>query len=133
MWIILFVIFDFFFSLFFFFFFYFFFFFFFSSRRRHTRLVSDWSSDVCFRSLLLDTALAILHRLEEGRPAEPPEQREQDPEDHDGPEDQPRVDGEGRELPFLDQQQRQHLERSEERRVGKECRSGWSPYHKRRR
>src|SRR5437016_8277307 len=24
------------------------FFFFFSSRRRHTRLVSDWSSDVCF-------------------------------------------------------------------------------------
>src|SRR5262249_52353873 len=25
----------------------FFFFFFFSSRRRHTRLVSDWSSDVC--------------------------------------------------------------------------------------
>src|SRR5258706_9085291 len=25
-------------------------FFFFSSRRRHTRLVSDWSSDVCFRS-----------------------------------------------------------------------------------
>src|SRR5437016_9586363 len=26
---------------------FFFFFFFFSSRRRHTRLVSDWSSDVC--------------------------------------------------------------------------------------
>src|SRR5262249_31572710 len=26
---------------------YFFLFFFFSSRRRHTRLVSDWSSDVC--------------------------------------------------------------------------------------
>src|SRR5574341_2354823 len=25
-------------------------FFFFSSRRRHTRLVGDWSSDVCFRS-----------------------------------------------------------------------------------
>src|SRR6184192_3226126 len=64
--------------------------------------------------LLLDTALAILHRLEEGRPAEPPEQREQDPEDHDGPEDQPRVDGEGRELPFLDQQQRQHLEQLEQ-------------------
>ena len=29
----------------------FFFFFFFSSRRRHTRLVSDWSSDVCSSDL----------------------------------------------------------------------------------
>src|ERR1019366_9834707 len=28
-------------------------FFFFSSRRRHTRLVSDWSSDVCSSDLLL--------------------------------------------------------------------------------
>ena len=27
------------------------FFFFFSSRRRHTRLVSDWSSDVCSSDL----------------------------------------------------------------------------------
>ena len=27
-------------------------FFFFSSRRRHTRLVSDWSSDVCSSDLL---------------------------------------------------------------------------------
>src|ERR1019366_3769794 len=32
-------------------FFVFFFFFFFSSRRRHTRLVSDWSSDVCSSDL----------------------------------------------------------------------------------
>src|SRR5437016_7245639 len=30
------------------------FFFFFSSRRRHTRLVSDWSSDVCSSDLGLD-------------------------------------------------------------------------------
>src|SRR5215213_10055662 len=30
---------------------YFMFFFFFSSRRRHTRLVSDWSSDVCSSDL----------------------------------------------------------------------------------
>ena len=37
--------------LFFFFFFLFFSFFFFSSRRRHTRLVSDWSSDVCSSNL----------------------------------------------------------------------------------
>src|SRR5215213_8611473 len=51
-----FVSFFFFFFLFFFFFFFFFilfffFFFFFSSRRRHTRLVSDWSSDVCSSDL----------------------------------------------------------------------------------
>ena len=34
-----------------FFFFYLFIVFFFSSRRRHTRLVSDWSSDVCSSDL----------------------------------------------------------------------------------
>src|ERR1019366_9422319 len=33
------------------FYFFVFFFFFFSSRRRHTRLVSDWSSDVCSSDL----------------------------------------------------------------------------------
>src|SRR5437016_10954773 len=41
---------------------YFFFFFFFSSRRRHTRLVSDWSSDVCSSDLsaLMPAASAAL-------------------------------------------------------------------------
>src|SRR6476619_6262902 len=34
-------------------------FFFFSSRRRHTRLVSDWSSDVCSSDLLDGAALDI--------------------------------------------------------------------------
>src|ERR1019366_9906710 len=34
-------------------------FFFFSSRRRHTRLVSDWSSDVCSSDLGFICALAI--------------------------------------------------------------------------
>src|SRR5574341_1947746 len=38
-------------------FFFFFFFFFFSSRRRHTRLVGDWSSDVCSSDLSLVSAL----------------------------------------------------------------------------
>src|SRR5262249_58187569 len=33
-------------------------FFFFSSRRRHTRLVSDWSSDVCSSDLFVMTATA---------------------------------------------------------------------------
>src|SRR5437016_8237732 len=35
------------------------FFFFFSSRRRHTRLVSDWSSDVCSSDLEAKNALTI--------------------------------------------------------------------------
>src|SRR5437016_8405924 len=39
-----------------FFIFFFFFFFFFSSRRRQTRLVSDWSSDVCSSDLQLMSA-----------------------------------------------------------------------------
>src|SRR5215213_7698255 len=34
-------------------------FFFFSSRRRHTRLVSDWSSDVCSSDLLLHPLDAV--------------------------------------------------------------------------
>src|SRR5258706_15584006 len=34
------------------------FFFFFSSRRRHTRLVSDWSSDVCSSDLSADDVVS---------------------------------------------------------------------------
>src|ERR1019366_8253219 len=41
-------------------------FFFFSSRRRHTRLVSDWSSDVC-SSDLGECALSV-HAAGDGRP-----------------------------------------------------------------
>src|SRR5258706_3703329 len=45
----------------------FFFFFFFSSRRRHTRLVSDWSSDVCSSDLVVMMVAiffpSALHRL----------------------------------------------------------------------
>ena len=37
-------------------------FFFFSSRRRHTRLVSDWSSDVCSSDLAVLKAGALLQR-----------------------------------------------------------------------
>src|SRR5438093_9368742 len=40
-----------------------FFFFFFSSRRRHTRLVSDWSSDVCSSDLeTLEPSIAALEQ-----------------------------------------------------------------------
>src|SRR5258705_27259 len=79
------------------------FFFFFSSRRRHTRCLSDWSSDVCssdLRVLVVDDDPIVLT----GTAAML--------------EDLGHV---ATEVPSGD--------RSEERRVGKECRSRWSPYH----
>src|SRR3712207_8989103 len=96
--------------------------FFFSSRRRHTRYWRDWSSDVC-SSDLVDN-LGRTRRVRRHRPGAP-------------------VDGLGttRKNPtktlvrsggvtvdkFLPATRR--TTRSEERRVGKECRSRWSPYH----
>src|SRR3712207_6975871 len=90
--------------------------FFFSSRRRHTRYWRDWSSDVCSsdlrRAVVVDVLLA--HRGEAQLVTPLRGEREADeaarPADHE-------VDHLGR------------GERSEERRVGKECRSRWSPYH----
>src|SRR5256885_14330053 len=107
--------------------------FFFSSRRRHTRLQGDWSSDVCssdlqsvlllFRTLTLawpDGAAACgMRRQGAGSPVMPVAT-----------------------MPF-DTAHTSFLlplamfsfvssvtpGRSEERRVGKECRSRWSPYH----
>src|SRR5438046_10465758 len=86
--------------------------FFFSSRRRHTRLVSDWSSDVCSSDLgdVLEYAW-----------------------------DHPQVRPIERELPYFvalpttagtgSEVGRSSVIRSEERRVGKECRSRWVPDH----
>src|SRR5256885_10601247 len=98
--------------------------FFFSSRRRHTILQGDWSSDVCSSDLIAipgfydkvrDWGQDARHQIKS--------------------------------LPFEDETFRHEtgspdlfgekgystLERvwmrSEERRVGKECRSRWSPYH----
>src|SRR2546430_7416211 len=87
--------------------------FFFSSRRRHTRFDCDWSSDVC-SSDLGDLALVVEHdaRLDGGE-----------------------VDGAALFARFKQdfEQVVEHPQsfgqRSEERRVGKECRSRWSPYH----
>src|SRR3989454_8053884 len=87
----------------------FFLFFFFSSRRRHTRLQGDWSSDVCSSDLIrspLRWLTAPNQQLEQlvqqiGRAADSL-------------------------LPILIEGE---TGRSEERRVGKECRSRWSPYH----
>src|SRR5437588_9987385 len=84
-------------------------FFFFSSRRRHTRSLCDWSSDVCSSDLGLAGA---------------------------APEKAAEIDRSrlsfhlAGSLPLdLDFKQTLLGMRSEERRVGKECRSRWSPYH----
>src|SRR2546429_2085862 len=96
------------------------FFFFFSSRRRHTRCSRDWSSDVCSSDLRNDffaqqRAAAAFDQAQIGR-------------DLVGA-----VDGEIELRRFLERGQWNPeplgLRRSEERRVGKECRSRWSPYH----
>src|SRR5262245_66214484 len=80
-----------------------FFFFFFSSRRRHTRCLSDWSSDVCSSDL---SAPPSLVRAPTARTS----------------------DG-GALVPGGDRRKRASAARSEERRVGKECRSRWGPWH----
>src|SRR5262249_59995002 len=80
------------------------FFFFFSSRRRHTRLVSDWSSDVCSSDLSARIAGGITRGLL------------------------------CRSSSVIGGASHNSLSassgaRSEERRVGKECRSRWGAYH----
>src|SRR5205814_7480641 len=84
-----------------------FFFFFFSSRRRHTRCLSDWSSDVCSSDLRLrvepvsDEELVRAKESVKGRLV----------------------------LSSESTAARMTRIRSEERRVGKECRSRWWAYH----
>src|SRR5206468_9413892 len=86
---------------------FFFFFFFFSSRRRHTRSDRDWSSDVC-SSDLAESRLRDEHR--DVALLHPQAARAREPERA-----QPAVIVEGAEID----------DRSEERRVGKECRYRW--------
>src|SRR2546430_9855219 len=90
--------------------------FFFSSRRRHTRFDCDWSSDVCSSDLCRLNAnqdVTMQARLGGVRPAEKTmtgvhlEQNRQ----------------------VYSVEGADAVIRSEERRVGKECRSRWSPYH----
>src|SRR5260370_20321529 len=89
------------------------FFFFFSSRRRHTRFKCDWSSDVCSSDLRGDRAC---------------EQRDPRGMAAAGPMSVAVIHGAS-----LSEEPRAcysaDAPRSEERRVGKECRSRWSPYH----
>src|SRR5256885_10010683 len=99
-------------------------FFFFSSRRRHTRLQGDWSSDVCSSDLggeprtrehgahqSLHVVFAAAERVAEilhvGRVGSCSDELQHD----------------------LVGDQRSGGRRSEERRVGEECRSRWAPYH----
>src|SRR5207253_4640295 len=99
------------------------FFFFFSSRRRHTRWPRDWSSDVCSSDLTMNNLTirtATLQNLDAVmdllRKADLPV------------EDLPRVFGENYCVAIMNDS------RSEERRVGKECRSRWwGEYYKEKR
>src|SRR3712207_5255501 len=92
-------------------------FFFFSSRRRHTRYWRDWSSDVC-SSDLRATVRAIWDLYRTGRFSYTDVCTHLNAErDVDGNPVHRTAHG-GLLTP-----------RSEERRVGKECRSRWSPYH----
>src|SRR3712207_7614162 len=93
--------------------------FFFSSRRRHTRYWRDWSSDVCSSDLVASYEAEFYVR------------------GPDGPLDRTPYAGSFALTPAADfvAELAETLEemgiqpRSEERRVGKECRSRWSPYH----
>src|SRR5689334_24736070 len=86
---------------------FFFFFFFFSSRRRHTRWNCDWSSDVC------SSDLGGVSRV-------PTDSRRRVPYLLSPPIDVPSIS-------MCRERSRSGGSRSEERRVGKECRSRWSP------
>src|SRR5690606_40497498 len=91
-----------------------FFFFFFSSRRRHTRFSRDWSSDVCSSDLSSPCAGPSASGPDGFRAALCPGKHSRLlRREHNG----------------LCPLRRWALDRrSEERRVGKECRSGWWLY-----
>src|SRR5256885_5835972 len=102
---------------------------FFSSRRRHTRLQGDWSSDVCSSDLqetdgfgvgtgVISTYGAEAKGIDFVGTLTPIEHLNI------------RVVGDymdGKYEDFIGCAP--YIDRSEERRVGKECRSRWSPYH----
>src|SRR2546430_4352888 len=90
--------------------------FFFSSRRRHTRFDCDWSSDVCSSDLQL-----LNNCSNPFRPAAEIANTSKAPGASTG--------GGGSSPNRSIFVKTTQYGRSEERRVGKECRSRWSPYH----
>src|SRR5947199_918495 len=86
--------------------------FFFSSRRRHTRCLSDWSSDVCSSDLILINGRSIEHFTQESLRR------------HIGMVMQ--------DVALFNDTVEANL-RSEERRVGKECRCRWARDHEKKR
>src|SRR5256885_8128533 len=96
------------------------FFFFFSSRRRHTRLQGDWSSDVCSSDLLTSAAVYVAATFALTWPL-----------GRRLGSDVPGDLGDPLFSAWVLAWDATHLGRgrSEERRVGKEGRSRWSPYH----
>src|SRR3712207_7350208 len=92
--------------------------FFFSSRRRHTRYWRDWSSDVCSSDLERLSDRPELVAADHGLHS------------RDRAVDRRTLSRFVAERWWCDVvRQPDHPGRSEERRVGKECRSRWSPYH----
>src|SRR5690554_7149348 len=96
-------------------------FFFFSSRRRHTRCGRDWSSDVCssdLPGLLTDRpesqnrSLTWIQNRSTGINPKHPD-----------------VSDRNSAVRHIRRTRTARASRSEERRVGKECRSRWAPYH----
>src|SRR5256885_3245131 len=96
--------------------------FFFSSRRRHTRLQGDWSSDVC--SSDLDGSSVKTPVI-----CEPRTRRTIRMWTRGFSNVATHVLSGARLNSNSAMNSRTPLTRSEERRVGKECRSRWSPYH----
>src|SRR3712207_7705020 len=100
--------------------------FFFSSRRRHTRYWRDWSSDVCSSDLAGIEALQALVEVAFEHAVRARQQHVAGGAaaggvvEHDV-------------AALADQAVDAAVDRSEERRVGEECRFRWSPYHSKKR
>src|SRR5207302_3691114 len=96
-------------------------FFFFSSRRRHTRFSRDWSSDVCSSDLFRREFIALFGAAAvwplPAHAQQPAKIRLIGYLDYGGG-----ISPSGGFAPFHDVYRRR---RSEERRVGKECRTRW--------
>src|SRR5256885_9030207 len=94
--------------------------FFFSSRRRHTRLQGDWSSDVCSSDLARERVALALRQVDRYIGVGP------------SPDHERRVRAPAQDVGLIQAEAGgvcHGAVRSEERRVGKEGRSRWSPYH----